>query len=99
SKRVEEMVRAVLDDPSAQPRDLMIDPGPLQGPTTQTPGTVAVPALAGVLSAALDPSMRRSLGRVEHDEAPPAPAGSLVIYLIRGAWVDYPDPWWRLLDG
>ena len=28
SKRVEEMVLAALDDASAQPRDLMIDPGP-----------------------------------------------------------------------
>ncbi len=77
----------------------MIDPGPLQGPTTPTPGTVAVPALAGVLSASLDPSMGRYLGLVEHDEAPPAPAGSLVIYLVRGAWIDYPDPWWSLLSG
>ena len=99
SKRVEEMVLAALDDASAQPRDLMIDPGPLQGPTTPTPGTVAVPALAGVLSASLDPSMGRYLGLVEHDEAPPAPAGSLVIYLVRGAWIDYPDPWWSLLSG
>ena len=99
SKRVEEMLRTAIDDPSAQPRDLMIDPGPLQGPTTQTPGSIAVPALAGVLSAALDPSMGRYLGLVEHDEAPPGAAGSLVIYVVRGAWIDYPDPWWRVLDG
>lgn len=85
SKRVEEMVDPLLNDLSASPGELFVDPGPLQG-TSLTTATMALPALSGVLQGALDPGMGRLLGLVERDESPPGPDGSLVVYVVRGAW-------------
>ncbi len=89
ARRVEEMVLALVDDLSAPPRELLLDPGPLQG-TSMATATMALPALSGVLQGALDPGMGRMLGLVEHDESPPAP-GELVVYVVRGAWTRHPD--------
>lgn len=98
SNRVEEMVTAVVDDLSAPPPDLTLDSGPLNGPKVTT-GSLELPALAGALQAGLDPGVGRLLGLVEHDDAPPAGAGALVVYLVRGAWLAHPQGVLRFLLG
>lgn len=99
--RVVKLLDAVLNDTSAVPPAVMMPAEPMAG-VASSPHTVgatmSAPALAGVLQSALDASMGRWLGLVEHD-ADPGNRGDLVVYAVRGAWVDYPQPEWSLFLG
>ena len=71
--RVSTLLDAVLNDTSVLPPDVMLPAEPMAG-VASSPQTVnatmSAPALPGVLQAALDPSMGRWLGLVEHDGSP-----------------------------
>jgi hypothetical protein len=96
--RVKSLLDAVLNDTSALPADVMMPSEPMTGVASSVGATMSAPALAGVLQSALDPSMARWLGLVEHDASPGNP-GDLVVYAVRGAWVDYQQPGWAVFFG
>ena len=89
AERLERMVDVLLNDLTASPGRLRMQPEPLSGTRSST-ATLQVPPLASVLQAALDPGVGRLLGFVEHDDAPPGNPGDLVVYAVRGAWTLYP---------
>jgi hypothetical protein len=99
--RVVKLLDVVLNDTSAVPPALMMPAEPMTGVASSAQtvnASMSAPALAGVLQSALDPSMARWLGLLEHDDDPGQP-GYLTVYSVRGAWVDYPQPDWSLFFG
>lgn len=88
--RLERLLDMVLNDLSAGPAHLLLDPEAMQG-TRSSVAAMRQPPLAGLLQSALDPGVGRLLGLVDRDDHPPAAAGELVVYLVRGGFLLHRD--------
>ena len=84
--RLDRLLDAVLNDLSAEPAHLLLDPETMTG-TRSSVAAMQQPPLAGLLHSALDPGVGRLLGLVDRDDAPPAASGELVVYLVRGGFL------------
>lgn len=76
---------ALVNDTSARPLDLTIEQELSQSASDEV-AAAEYPALGTALLSALDPGMARWLGFMDRDEDDTAPAGSIVVYVIRGFW-------------
>jgi hypothetical protein len=62
-------------------------------PISGSNGSVAVPIEPFLIAGAIDPDVGHYLGFGDNDQKPPAPAGSLVFYRVRGLWRWNPKRW------